>query len=197
MSSKVTYKNAKDKKIDFIYTYNNIFTIIIREDNLFIIIINDNNSPYISKWKLKYDDNILLIESNDIYNKNLSQDHINILTNLTNPTNLTNLTDSEQESINKINKTNKTNQINQINIMNKLYSYKTRSIIDKTIKIINTTYYSKNKIQLGGYDNEFKLINKSLLVKLSILNRISHIDNSILSNIKNYIEDDYLDLLKI
>ena len=181
MSSKITYKNAKDKKIDFIYTYNNIFTIIIREDNLFIIIINDNKSPYISKWKLKYDDNILLIVSNDIYNKNLSQDHIDILINLTNPTN------SEQESKNKINK---------INIMNKEYSYETRSIIDKTIKIINTTFYSKNKIQLGGYDDKFKLINKSLLVKLSILNRISHIDNLILSNIKNYIEDDYLDLLK-
>jgi hypothetical protein len=177
MTSEITYKNAKDKKIDFIYTHNNKFTIIIRDNNLFIIIKNQNNTPYISKWKLQYNDNILLIESNDLYNKNLSQDHINILIN------------SEQDSISR----------NKINIMTNQYSYKPRSIIDKTIKIINTTFYSKNKIQLGGYDNKLKLINKSLLVKLvklSILNRISHIDNLILSNIQNYIEDDYLDLLK-
>ena len=167
-------KIPRDKKIEFIYTYNNNFTLIIRNNNLFIIINNNNKTPYISKWKLKNDNNIIGIESNDNYNKVLTLEHINILTNNI----LTNIPK------------------NNINILGKMYTYYNRSIIDLTIKIINTTYMSKekirtdnNKLQIGGNINILDLI------KNNILNKISSTDNLSILDIKDYIELDYLKYL--
>jgi hypothetical protein len=178
MTSKHHHKNARDKKIDFIYRYNNKFTLMIKNDYLFII-INNKKSPYVSKWELQNNNNMILLVSNDEYNKNLSQEHIKILT--------------DSISDGKVS--------NQIKINNINYEYKTKSIIDLTNKILKTTYFIKNKSQLGGNYVESTFTEStnyesSYIIKKNILNTLSSIDKLLLPNIKDYIEDDYLKILE-
>ena len=110
-----------NKSLKLYYKYNDLFDIIVKEDNLFILIKKFPSYNRISKWKIKDTNNGILIESdNDFNNDRIKNDYIN------------ELIDS--------NNYNTENKKYEISINDKLYIYTKKSVLYKILKVIKIIY---------------------------------------------------------
>ena len=113
-----------NKSIKLYYKYNDLFDIVVKEDNLFILINKFPSYNRISKWKISKDtNNGILIESDNNFNSDrIKNDYINELIDTNN------------------NSYNIKNKKYEISINDKSYSYTKNSVLYKIIKIIKIIY---------------------------------------------------------
>ena len=111
-----------NKSLKLYYKYNDLFDIIVKEDNLFILIKKFPSYNRISKWKISKDtNNGILIESDNVFNSDrIKNDYIN------------ELIDSNNH--------NTENKKYKISINYKSYSYTKQSALYKILKIIKIIY---------------------------------------------------------
>ena len=134
--------DIKKLNVKFIYSYFNIFTLVINNDSLYIIINNKKKPNNTTKWHIDQNQNII---SDDLHNKKIEKKY---LENFFKPIKLKglNILSSDDDTIKHI-------YINKIK-----YTYKTNSIYGKTLQILKTTYLnntnSENFSSEENTDNE-------------------------------------------
>ena len=110
-----------NKSLKLYYKYNDLFDIIVKEDNLYILINKFPSYNRISKWKIKDTYNGILIESdNDFNNDRIKNDYINELIDNNNH--------------------NTENKKYEISINDKSYIYTKKSVLYKILKVIKIIY---------------------------------------------------------
>lgn len=106
-----------NKSIKLYYKYNDIFDIIVKEDNLFILINKFPSYNRISKWKIKDTNEGILIESDNDFNCNrIKNEYID------------ELIDNNNQNIK--------NKKYEISINDKTYNYTKKSVLYKILKIV-------------------------------------------------------------
>ena len=173
-------RSEKKNNIKFIYSYFNQFILIIKNNYLYII-IKKNKINYTSKWLLGLDNDVINIISNDTYNVNIDIDHYNWLFGTECNINTT----------------------KQIYYHNKLHNVCDKSVIHKTLQIINSTYKiddESNKYNESNESNKNKqqanILNEHIIknIKINILNKFKSND-VFFQSIHSYLDDGYKNII--
>ena len=118
--------NTKKLNIKFIYSYFNIFTLVINNDSLYIIIKNKKKPNNTTKWYIDQNNQII---SDDQYNKKIEKKYLDNF-----------FKQIKLKGLNMILSDDKT--IHHTYINKTKYNYKTNSIFGKALQILKTTYFN-------------------------------------------------------